>query len=121
MLLQGKDKKMPADVKMKVKFKNQAEDFLGFYGQVSINTVQGQDYPYFYVVLVARESSKMISRVASTLKMPPNVISEFSTQDDVEILVIRQYTTKKTGFYTDPNAMELILSTGLKTVERVMS
>jgi hypothetical protein len=63
----------------------------------------------------------MISRVASTLKMPPNVISEFSTQDDVEILVIRQYTTKKTGFYTDPNAMELILSTGLKTVERVMS
>lgn len=120
MLLQGKDIKMPADVKMKVKFKNQTEDFLGFYGQVSMNNVQGQDYPYFYVVLVARESSKMISKITSNLQMPFNIISEFSRQDDVEILVIRQYTTKKSGYYTEPGTMELILATGLKTAERVM-
>lgn len=113
MLLKGKDKKMPADVKMKVKFKNQTEDFLGMYAQVSMNNVQGKDYPYFYVVLVAKESSGLLSSRLKNMPMPRNVISEFSRENGAEILVIRQYTTKTSGYFTNGDAMQVIFETGL--------
>jgi hypothetical protein len=113
MLLKGKNKKMPADVKMKVKFKNQTDDFLGMYAQISMNNVQGKDYPYFYVVLVAKENSGLISSKLKNLPMPRNVISEFSHENDAEILVIRQYTTKNSGYFTNGDAMEVIFETGL--------
>lgn len=115
MLLKGKDKKMPADVKMKLKFKNQPEDFLGFYAQISLNNVQGQDYPYFYVVLVAKKSSQLLSSKVNNLEMPVNVIAEFSEQEDTEILVIRQYTTNKSGYHTNSKAIDVIFETGLET------
>lgn len=114
MHLKGKDKKMPADVKMKIRLKNQSDDFLGMYAQISLNNVQGKDYPYFYVVLVAKESSGIIRNKLRGLEMPRNVISEYSTQDDAEILVIRQFTTKKSGYHTDARAIDTILRTGLK-------
>ncbi|WP_293815036.1 hypothetical protein, partial [Thiolapillus sp.] len=54
MLLKGKEKAMPEDVKIRLLPDDAPEDFLGLYGQVVINNVQGKSYPYFYMVLVAR-------------------------------------------------------------------
>lgn len=113
MLLKGKDKKMPADVKMKIKFKNQSEDFLGMYAQISVNNVQGKDYPYFYVVLVAKESSGLLSSKLKDMPVPRNLITDFSRENDAEILVIRQYTTKNSGYYTNGDAIQVIFETGL--------
>jgi hypothetical protein len=88
--------KFPTDVKMKINFRDQPEDFLGFYGQISMNNVQGTLYPYFYAVLVAKEKSKLLSKHFDSVKIPENVIKEFKTENDIEIIVIRQYTTKHT-------------------------
>jgi hypothetical protein len=119
MLLKGKDKKMPADVKMKIKFKNQTDDFLGMYAQISVNNVQGKDYPYFYMVLVAKESSKLLSSKLKNITMPTNVISEFSRENDAEILVIRQYTTNKSGYFTNGDAIQVIFETGLRASQKL--
>lgn len=120
MLLRGKDKKLPADVKMKIKFKNQPEGFLGLYAQIAINNVQGQEYPYFYVVLVAKKDSKLINIKRKNIEVPDNVIAEYNTEDDVEILVIRQHTTKKSGYHTNNKAVYLIFKAGLQAVRKVI-
>ncbi|NJK98876.1 MAG: hypothetical protein HC905_31735 [Bacteroidales bacterium] len=103
---------------MKIKFHNQPESFLGLYAQISMNNVQGQDYPYFYVVLVAKRESGLIAEIAKKLNTPENVISELSSQEDSEVLVIRQYTTKKSGYHTPAKAINTIFDCGLETCKK---
>lgn len=112
--------KFPTDVKMKINFKNQPEDFLGFYGQISMNNVQGTLYPYFYVVLVAKEKSKLLSKNFDSVEIPENVIKEFKTENDIEIIVIRQYTTKQSGYHTKERAVNNIFNTGIAAVRKVI-
>lgn len=109
----------PTDVKMKVSFKNQPEEFMGFYAQISMNNVQGTLYPYFYVVLVAKEKSKLLSKQLNKISLPENVIKEFETESDMEIIVIRQTTTKTSGYNTKDKAILNIFKTGLETVKRL--
>jgi hypothetical protein len=107
------------DVKMKVDVKNHPKDLFGLYGQISVNNVKGQDYPYFYVVLVAKESAKLISNKLSHFILPADIISEFSEQNEAEIMVIRQYTTKTSGYHTDEGAVREIFRTGLKAARKI--
>ncbi len=120
MLLKGKDKKMPADVKMKIKFKNQPEDFLGMYAQISLNNVQGKDYPYFYVVLVAKKSANMFRNALRVVNMPKNVICEQDSQDDADVFIIRQFTTRTSGYYTNEIAVKSIFETGIATAKKFL-
>jgi len=113
IFVKGKEQKFPSDTKLKIKFKNQPEDFLGMYSQVSLNNVQGKDYPYFYVVLVAKEGFGL-SKYFQSITTSSNVIKEQSEQDGVEIIVIRQYTTKTSGYHTKPNAIQNIMLDGIK-------
>jgi hypothetical protein len=120
MLVQGKDQKLPADLKMKIKFQNQTEDFLGLYAQISMNNVKGQDYPYFYVVLVAKQAAGLLGKIQQQIEMPTNVIKEYKLENDVEILVIRQYTTKDSGYYTDPDITGTIFKTGISASRMIL-
>lgn len=119
MLVKGKDHKLPADVKMKVDVKNHPKDLFGLYGQISLNNVKGQDYPYFYVVLVAKESAKLITNKLGNYILPADIISEFSHQSEAEIMVIRQYTTKTSGYHTDETAVSNIFKAGLKAARKI--
>ena len=56
ILLRGKRKQIPDDVKFKISIKDQHEAFLGLYGQIVINNVSGRPFPYFYTVIVARKN-----------------------------------------------------------------
>lgn len=132
MLLSGKgDTKVPKDVKFKVELKDHHPDFLGLYGQVVMNNVQGNLYPYFYTVLVAKKGYGMkvekgsvvgFKKIAgggflSKLIPTPTLTRSLKKQKDVEVLVIRQTTTKKSGYHTEPLAAKNILLTGLKSAE----
>jgi hypothetical protein len=46
---------------------------------------------------------------------------EPESQEDVEIVVIRQATTKKTGFHTDLNAAAGVLEHALKEARRILA
>lgn len=101
MLLSGSSTKIPDDIKFKIDIKDRHPDFLGLYGQVVLNEVQGRSYPYFYAVLVARRGFGL-EKARYAHKAPPEVTIELTGQDKVDVLVIRQTTTKKSGYHTEP-------------------
>jgi hypothetical protein len=118
MLLRGAGTRVPDDVKLRVDPTGKHADFLGLYGQVVLNEVQGRSYPYFYVVLVARRGFGL-NDAYQQYRAPGGITSEFKLQDEVEVLVVRQTTTKTSGYHTEPWATDAILSEGLRLAKRV--
>ena len=118
MLLKGSDAKIPDDIKFKVDIEGRHPDFLGLYGQVVLNEVQGSSYPYFYVVLVARQGFGLADAQLK-YKSPRRIISEIKNQGQVEVLVIRQKTTKKSGYHTNPKKSAQIFLEGLELAEQI--
>lgn len=113
MYLKGGESHLPDDVKIKVTPKGVAADFLGLYGQVVINAVQGHSYPYFYVVLVAQKSLNLKS-LYNGYRAPADTVAEFKTQKGVDVLVIRQKTSKTSGYHTSEERILSIFQEGLK-------
>ena len=114
LLLGGDEKiKLPSDVKFRVSIENHHKDFLGLYGQVVMNNVQSTPYPYFYVVLVARRDFGL-KNVYEKYVPGRNFIKEFKVQTDVEVLVIRQNTKIRSGYYTKDDQVSNLFSEGLQ-------
>ncbi|RJQ48057.1 MAG: hypothetical protein C4534_00270 [Gaiellales bacterium] len=99
MLLKGSEVRVPDDVKFRVSFVGQDPRFLGLYGQVVINTVQGKSYPYFYTVLVA-EKGYGLKETDESFTPPGNIVHEYGTDNEVEFIVVRQKTTRNSGYHT---------------------
>ena len=118
LLLKGKKVKIPDDVKIRVAFKNQPKDFLGFYGQVVTNTVQGHDYPYFYVVLVAKKGGGLLKHYQK-YDSPDNVVTSYSEKKDVEVFVIRQDTSLDKGYYTKRADVKYVFEEGYKIASQI--
>jgi hypothetical protein len=118
VLLEGGEVRVPKDAKLKIDIAGRHEDFLGLYGQVVINEVQGTSYPYFYVVLVAKRGFGL-DRVGATYEPGPKMVREGKRQGEVDVLVIRQETTKQSGYHTDEAAALRILKAGLRLAEQV--
>lgn len=112
MLLKGKDKKVPDDVKFRLTFPGQDDRFLGLYGQVVTNDVQGSSYPYFYTVIVARKGYGLPA-VLSQVQQYEGITVESGGEDEVEFIVVRQYTTKTSGYHTDLPAAIKVFMAGL--------
>ncbi len=132
MLLAGKDVKIPKDIKFRVAIKDAHPDFLGLYGQVVLNDVQGKKYPYFYTVLVAKAgygldiNAKSANTDADKHSFfgqllgkggPTKISKSLKKQKDVEVLVIRQHTTKNSGYHTSRKAVLHIFLAGMKSAE----
>jgi hypothetical protein len=118
MLLSGDKVPIPSDVKFRVNVADHLDDFLGLYGQVSINEVQGTSYPYFYVVLVARKGFGL-DHAYQQYRPPHNIVAEFDTRGEVEVLIIRQHTTKNSGYHTSGGTAGEIFRQGLLLAEEV--
>jgi hypothetical protein len=118
--VKGEDVKLPNDVKMKVDFNNQPESFMGMYAQISLNNVQGKLYPYFYVVLVAKKELDINNKYFNSINVSKPIIKEKSTENNMDIIIIRQYTTKTGGYFTKPKAINKIFSKGLEAAELII-
>lgn len=117
MLLRGEETRIPDDVKFRVDPLRKHDDFLGLYGQVVLNEVQGKSYPYFYVVLVARVGFGLAD-VYRRYTAPGGITAELNVQQQVEVLVIRQTTTKTSGYHTEPWKVHSIFVEGLRLAEQ---
>ena len=119
LLLKSKgDKKVPEDVKLRVDIQNQDPEFLGLYAQIVVNRVKDKKYPYFYVVLVAKKGYGF-KQTFTGYTPPPKIIKEFKKQSDVEVLVIRQKTTKTSGYHTKKKTVRRIFLEGLELAEEL--
>lgn len=137
MLLKGNKVKIPTDVKFRVNIADAPEDFLGLYGQVVLNDVQGNKFPYFYCVLVARkdtvELAKLeklnvaptkqkkdagfLTRFFTIVKAEDRIITEYKLQRDVQVLVVRQFTTRTSGYHTKAAMEDRILRLSISMAE----
>lgn len=111
ILLKGKKQTLPDDVKFRISFNGQNKNFLGLYGQVVINEVQGTSYPYFYVVIAARNGYGL-TKAFDSFKPPVGLIKEFKSDNEVEVIVIRQHTTKTSGYHTIKSTINSIIISG---------
>ena len=99
----------PTNAKVTVAWPDGPDHFFGVQGQVVLNTVQGHNHPYFYAVLVARDGHGLID-ATEHVDLPAKVIRETQRKDDVEVVIIRQLTTKTGGYSTDPSTCRKILN-----------
>jgi len=136
-----KGKKVPSDARLMLKLLNAPDWFMGAQVQISINNVQGVDYPYVYCVLIFKEDAKIfqkkstivdhlqdggtvsfkhipiptgnfIERAADRMYSGTAITVETANSEGVDVLVIRQRTSKTDGYFTTPsNVRDIILYT----------
>ena len=118
------DARTPIGARVFVRFPDGPEDFLGLQYQVAINAVKGSNYPYLYAVLVARQSFGLCDKDFASFASDPaapepsgflaflgiagnkkRLVVEKKSEDDVDVVVVRQYTTKESGYHTDRSAI----------------
>jgi hypothetical protein len=107
----------PNDTRVLIKFKEAPEDFIGLQGQISINLVKSRKYPYFYVVLIARPQFKLFEKLRLLKTVLDNITVERKKTEEVDVIVLRQRTTKTTGYHTDKKTQDRILLNGIKIVK----
>jgi len=114
MLSKGKDDKtVPIDARFSIAFPDPPEGFYGLQAQINLNVVQGTSFPYFYCVLAAQPGFGL-SRFKSKIALAPRIICEYQEDSKAEVLVIRQYTTRKSGYHTKERQCAAILKTALE-------
>ncbi len=112
------DGSFPQDARVLIKFLDAPEDFIGLQGQISINAVGGKSYPYFYVVIIAKPEFGLLEKFK--VRSIEKLTIEKKHSGDVDVIVIRQHTTKRTGYYTNENAQDYILAQGIKQARSIL-
>lgn len=114
LLSRGRDDKtIPDDVRFSVAFPDSPEGFYGLQAQINLNVVQGASYPYFYCVLAAEPGFGLI-KYKEKIQLAKKVICEYQEDSRAEVLVIRQFTTRKSGYHTKEKQCIGILATSLE-------
>jgi hypothetical protein len=109
LLSRGKnDKTIPEDARFSVAFPESPEGFYGLQAQINLNVVQGTSYPYFYCVLAAKPGFGL-AKYRKQIKLAKKIICEYQDDKRAEVLVIRQYTTRKSGYHTkEPQCVDIL-------------
>jgi hypothetical protein len=120
MLSRGPDDKtIPNDARFSVMFPDSPEGFYGLQAQINLNVVQGTSFPYFYCVLAAKRGFGL-SRYREKIKLEKNILCEYQEDRRAEVLVIRQYTTKKSGYHTKDRQCTAILEIALEGARTIL-
>jgi hypothetical protein len=115
---QGTDGSVPNDTRFMARFTDGPEEFIGLQGQISINAVKGRSYPYFYVVIIARPGFELFKKIDN--KDMDKLVIERKKTAEVDVIVIRQKTTKTSGYHTDDAVQDHTLKTGIEFVKKVL-
>lgn len=110
------DKPIPVDVRLTVSVPDAPPEFLGLQIQVVLNHVQGTPYPYLYAVVVAKENEGLLP-VFGRIQPPKGVIHERKTQEDVDVAIIRQHTTRTSGYHTKPAKSAKIIANAVEVAQ----
>lgn len=109
----------PRDVRLSLRFPEAPEGFHGVQTQVVLNRVQGKPYPYGYSVVLARRGLGLLA-AARDVPLPSGLVRETKAEDDVEVVVLRQRTTKTSGYHTEPEVTARTVLAALETAERYL-
>jgi hypothetical protein len=116
------DHRTPLGARVFIRFPDGPKDFLGLQFQISINDVQGTKYPYLYAVIVARNSFHLLSQhLTEARRICDGLTVEASREQDVEVIVIRQPTTKTSGYHTKSSAIARISRAAWDSTARILA
>ncbi|HNW44185.1 MAG TPA: hypothetical protein PKI19_06750 [Elusimicrobiales bacterium] len=135
------DRDVPTDARLMIKLPAAPAEFYGVQTQVSINSVKGTDFPYLYCVLLAKKGGGLLdgyetfskdferepgalSKLAVFLSLPAaeeRAVFEPSSDKDVDVLVVRQFTTRTGGYHTDPAQAAGVVRTALGLAEKLLA
>jgi len=115
-LQETKEGDVPQDVKLMVRFDDAPDNFLGIQVQVSLNDVQGTKYPYLYCVILAKPGFGLGRWDCSLVDGVGRMTTERKTTDEVELLVVRQATTRNSGYHTNRAAQRRVFDGAVQTV-----
>jgi hypothetical protein len=108
------NEKVPYDLQVKADWEAAPKELYGIQFQVSENSVQGTAYPYFYAVIVAQKGFHLKQKLRGSVLSKPD-IAEYSSEKDVEILVMRQDPDGKAqGYHTNVNDQRRLTVGALK-------
>ena len=110
----------PNDVRFLVKFKGAPDTLIGLQGQISINTVKSRPYPYFYTVVIARPEFRLIHKFKSLKNSLDKITLETKKTGEVDVVVIRQTTTKTSGYHTNERAQDRIMQNSIKLAKKLI-
>jgi hypothetical protein len=114
----NKGQAYPVDTRFSIALPGSPEGFYGLQAQINLNVVQGTSYPYFYCVLAAKRGFG-ISRYKDKIKLEKNIVCEYQQDSRAEVLVIRQYTTEKSGYHTKARQCAEILRVALEAARLI--
>lgn len=114
------EKKIPNDVKIKIMPTCENNDFLGIYGQCNMNSVSGTLYPYLYFVIVFKDTF-MLPHQLTDMQSFANVMIEKTSEKGVNVIVIRQITTRTSGYETTDKAIKSLLEITMMLYRKIIS
>ena len=107
-----KNETIPDDARFSVSTGKKADGFYGLQGNIHINLVQGSSYPYMYCVLAAQPGFGL-KRFIPKIRQTEKIIVEYQEDEKAEVIVIRQFTSKTSGYNTPMPVCEEILKRAL--------
>ncbi len=131
----------PQDARVMVKLVGAPAAFYEMQVQISINSVQGKDFPYLYCVLVAKAGAGLLAgyerfTVAPPVAGPasilaflagrlglssPGLVYEAQKSPDADILIVRQQAGKNSGYATPAPAAGAIVTAALELAKKLLS
>ncbi|UCF71038.1 MAG: hypothetical protein JSW49_01820 [candidate division WOR-3 bacterium] len=109
----------PNDARVLIKFRDAPDAFIGLQGQISINTVKSRSFPYFYVVIIARPEFGLFKKFKGLKSDLDKLTVEQKKTKEVDVIVLRQTTTKTSGYHTDEKMREYILRQGIRIAKNL--
>jgi hypothetical protein len=103
-----------------VRFPDGPDDFLGMQFQTSMNNVQGTRYPYMYAVVVAKKAFGLHNQYDKVRAVCAGLTVERSSEADVDVIVIRQRTTKTSGYHTNRKVIRHIARCAWYSVTQIL-
>lgn len=136
----GEGRKEPEDARLLVKLVGAPAAFYGIQVQLSINSVQGHDFPYLYCVLLSKAGSGLLENHERFLAKPPEsagsrlsayfmnalgrpvqrLVYEARQNPDVDLLVVRQRAEGNTGYSTAQPAADAIVLSSLELAKKLI-
>jgi hypothetical protein len=117
------ERRFPTDARLMLRLIGAPAEFLGIQVQIAINSVQGTDYPYMYCVLLARSEAGLFAGWRGIVKEMPDfrksiLANEPSNEEGIDVMVIRQKTTRTSGYHTKPSQALFIVKFAVKAARR---
>jgi hypothetical protein len=104
----------PVDARLMLRpSREDASGFLGVQLQVSINSVQGTDYPYLYGVVLGKGDFRLAGKGGKRRVGGVELVDEFGQKEGVRFHVIRQHADRSGGWHTTPEQIRVIAAEAL--------